>query len=112
MNPLDAIAVLLVIVALILGARSGAIPQVGGLVGALAGGAAAILLLPALAGPLSGVDPSLRPWLVLGGLIGAVGLGESVGATTGRWVLRGLGPGLLSGADRILGRHSAGCRRS
>lgn len=103
MNPLDLIAVLLVIVALILGARSGAIPQVGGLLGAVAGGAAAVLLLPILADPLSNVDPAMRPWLVLGGLIGAVGLGESVGAAIGRWVLRGLGNGLLSSADRIAG---------
>jgi S1-C subfamily serine protease len=102
-NPLDLIAVLLVIVALILGARSGAIPQVGGLLGAVAAGTVAVLLLPALADPLSGVDPAIRPWLVVGGLIGSVGLGESVGAAIGRWVLRGLGSGLLSGADRIAG---------
>ncbi|MDO8484667.1 MAG: MarP family serine protease [Candidatus Limnocylindrales bacterium] len=103
MNPLDLIAVLLVIVALILGARSGAIPQVGGLLGAIAGGAAAVLLLPTLADPLSEVDPARRPWLVLGGLIGAVGLGESIGAAIGRWAQRGLGSGLLSSADRIAG---------
>jgi S1-C subfamily serine protease len=107
-NPLDAIAVLLVIVALILGARSGAIPQVGGLIGALGGGATAILLLPALSGPLAEVDPTIRPWLVLGGLIGSVGLGESMGAATGRWVLRGLGTGLLSHADRVLGATLGG----
>ena len=103
MNPLDLIALLLVIVALVLGARSGAIPQVGGLLGAVAGGAGAVLLLPALADPLSTVDPETRPWLVLGGLIGAVGLGESIGAALGRGALRGLGTGLLSRADRIAG---------
>jgi S1-C subfamily serine protease len=102
-NPLDLVAILLVIVGLILGARSGAIPQVGGLVGAIAGGAAAVLLLPALADPLSGVDPTVRPWLVLGGLVGAVGLGESVGAGFGRRLLPKLGTGLLSTADRIGG---------
>lgn len=103
MNPLDLIAVLLVIVGLILGARSGAIPQVGGLVGAVAGGAAAVLLLPVLADPLSGVDPTVRPWLVLGGLVAAVGLGESVGAGAGRQLLHRLGTGILSTADRITG---------
>lgn len=103
MNPLDLLAVLLVIVGLILGARSGAIPQVGGLLGAIAGGALAVLLLPALANPLSEVDPTVRPWLVLGGLVGAVGLGESIGAGGGRWVLGGLGTGLLNSADRIAG---------
>jgi len=102
-NPLDLIAILLVVVALILGARSGAIPQVGGLLGAVAGGALAVSLLPLLADPLSEVDPTVRPWLVLGGLIGAVALGESVGAAAGRWALRGLGSGLLSSADRVAG---------
>ena len=103
MNPLDLIAVLLVIMGLILGARSGAIPQVGGLAGAVAGGAAAVLLLPALADPLSGVDPTVRPWLVLGGLVAAVGLGESLGAGVGRQLLHRLGTGILSTADRIAG---------
>jgi len=102
-NPLDLIAILLVVVALILGARSGAIPQVGGLLGAVAGGALAVSLLPVVAEPLSGVDPTVRPWLVLGGLIGAVALGESMGAAAGRWALRGLGSGLLSSADRVAG---------
>jgi S1-C subfamily serine protease len=102
-NPLDLIAILLVVVALILGARSGAIPQVGGLLGAVAGGTLAVSLLPLLADPLTEVDPTVRPWLVLGGLIGAVALGESVGAAAGRWALRGLGSGLLSSADRVAG---------
>jgi hypothetical protein len=57
-NPLDLIAILLVVVALILGARSGAIPQVGGLLGAIAGGALVISLLPVLAHPLEEVDPT------------------------------------------------------
>lgn len=103
MNPLDLLAILLVIVGLILGARSGAIPQVGGLVGAVAGGATAVLLLPVFADPLSGVDPTVRPWLVLGGLVAAVGLGESLGAGAGRQVLHRLGTGILSTADRIAG---------
>ncbi len=103
MNLLDLLAVVLAIVALILGARSGAIPQVGGLLGAVGGAALAILVLPALADPLSGVDPGLRPFLVLGGLIGSVAIGESVGAGIGRWVIRGVGGSLLGHADRAAG---------
>jgi S1-C subfamily serine protease len=102
-NLLDLFAVALAIIALILGARSGAIPQIGGLLGAIGGAALAILALPALADPLSGVDPSLRPFLVLGGLIGTVALGESIGAGVGRWMVRGVGSGLLSNADRAAG---------
>lgn len=103
MNPLDLIAILLVVMALILGARSGALPQVAGLIGAVAGGGGAILLLPYLAEPLLEVDPAFRPWLVLGGLVGLVGFGESIGAAAGRGLQRGVGTGLLSNTDRVAG---------
>ena len=73
MNPLDAITLLLIVVTAILGWRSGAIPQVAGLIGAIAGGAAVILLLPSLADPLSGLDPAFRPFVVLAGLVGRGG---------------------------------------
>jgi S1-C subfamily serine protease len=102
-NPLDAITLLLIVVAAILGWRSGAIPQVSGLIGAIAGGAAAILALPYLADPLSGLDPSLRPVVVLIGLVGAVALGESLGAGLGRAAAGRLGNGILGAADRAAG---------
>ena len=103
MNALDAIAALLVLISAILGWRSGAIPQVTGLVGAVAGGAAALLALPYLADPLSGVDPAIRPFVVLIGLVGAVAVGESLGAGLGHTVARRLGDGLFSVADRTAG---------
>jgi S1-C subfamily serine protease len=102
-NPLDAVAVLLVIMAIILGWRSGAIPQVGGLIGAVGGGAIAILALPSLADPLAGLDPSIRPLVVLVLLIGAVAIGESLGAGLGRAIAGRLGNGLLGAADRTGG---------
>ena len=49
MNPLDIVAILLVVLAVLLGFRSGALPQIGGLLGAIAGGALAILGLPLVA---------------------------------------------------------------
>ncbi|MEA2607916.1 MAG: hypothetical protein QOJ75_159 [Chloroflexota bacterium] len=103
MNLLDLLAVILAIVGLILGARSGAVPQVVGLLGAIGGGALAILALPALADPLSSVDPAIRPFVVLGGLVGTVAIGESVGAAIGRWLIHGVGNGLLTNADRGAG---------
>jgi uncharacterized membrane protein required for colicin V production len=102
-NELDAITVILVVVALVLGWRSGALPQITGLLGALAGGVAAILALPALADPLSDLDPTLRPIVVLGGLVAAVAIGESVGAAIGRALALRLGNGLLNTADRAAG---------
>ena len=103
MNELDAVTLILIVVALILGWRSGALPQITGLLGAIAGGVAAIVALPALADPLSGVDPTFRPIVVLGGLVGAVAIGESLGAAVGRALARRLGDGLLNTADRAVG---------
>jgi hypothetical protein len=102
-NPLDALTLLLVVAAAFLGWRSGAIPQVSGLIGAIAGGAAVILAFPYVADPLSGVDPAFRPIIVLIGLIGAVAIGESIGAGLGRLAAGKLGDGLLGVVDRAMG---------
>jgi S1-C subfamily serine protease len=102
-NPLDAVAVLLVVLAVLLGFRSGALPQVGGLLGAIGGGALVIAALPALTDTLEDIDPAIRPFVVLGGLLLAVGLGESIGSAIGRSVARGLGTGVMSAADRVAG---------
>jgi S1-C subfamily serine protease len=102
-NPVDLAAIALIVVAAILGFRSGALPQVGGLLGAIIGGAVAILSLPWFADLLRDVDPSLRPILVIAGLLFAVGLGESLGSAGGRALARSLGTGVLSAADRVGG---------
>jgi S1-C subfamily serine protease len=102
-NVLDLGAILLVVIALLLGYRSGAFPQVGGLVGAVAGGGGAILALPFLEDALAEVDPGIRPIVVLGGLLVAVVLGESVGSALGRTVSRALGGGVLGTTDRVAG---------
>jgi S1-C subfamily serine protease len=102
-NALDAITLCLIVAGVILGWRSGAIPQVFGLIGAILGGAVAILALPYFEDPLSGIDPTIRPIVVLAGLVIAVGLGESLGAALGRALAGRLGEGLLSTADRTAG---------
>jgi len=102
-NPFDAIALILTIVALAIGFRSGALPQVGGLLGALAGGAVAIWAVPLVVGLLPDLEPVPTVILVLTGLLFAVGIGEAVGSSFGRSVARGLGTGLLGAADRVFG---------
>lgn len=94
---------LLVVVALILGWRSGAVPQITGLLGAIAGGIVAIVALPYLVDPLSGIDAALRPVVVLLWLICAVVIGESLGGAIGRAITSGLGNGVVSAADRSVG---------
>ena len=103
MNLFDAFAVLLVVVAVLLGYRSGALPQVGGLVGALVGGAVALLAVMLLEEPLSDVDAGIRPYLVLVGLFGAVIVGESIGSSLGALAGRGLRRSVFSGLDRLGG---------
>ena len=103
MNPLDLVAILLVVLAVILGFQSGALPQVGGLLGALAGGAIAVLALPHLVAPLDAVPIGIRPYVVLAGLLMTVGIGESVGSAIGRTAARSLGTGFLGAADRLAG---------
>ena len=103
MNPLDLVAIVLVVLAIILGFRSGALPQVGGLLGAIGGGALAVLSVPHLVEPLDVIPADLRAYVVLGGLLVVVGLGESIGSAAGRSVAKALGTGVLGAADRIAG---------
>lgn len=110
MNLFDVFAVLLVFVAVLLGLRSGALPQVGGLIGALVGGALAILAVPLLADPLADVDPQIRPFIVLIGLFGAVIAGESIGSSLGAWLGSGLRRSPFSGLDRLGGGLFAGAQ--
>jgi S1-C subfamily serine protease len=109
-NLFDAFAVLLVVAAVLLGYRSGALPQVGGLVGALIGGAIALLAIPLLEEPLSRVDAGIRPYLVLVGLFGAVIIGESVGSALGAWAGQGVRRSVFSGLDRLGGSLFAGAQ--
>jgi S1-C subfamily serine protease len=102
-NPLDLVAILLVILAVVLGFSSGALPQVGGLLGAVGGGALLVLALPILVGPLDNVPVNVRPYVVLAGLLMAVGIGESIGSAIGRTAARSLGGGYLGAADRLAG---------
>ena len=103
MNPLDLVAILLVVVAIILGFHSGALPQIAGLLGAVAGGALAVIALNRLADPLGDIPAGIRPYVVLAALLMAVGVGESIGSTIGRTAARSLGTGFLSATDRLLG---------
>ncbi len=103
MNPFDLLAILLVIAAFLLGIRSGAMPQIGGLAGAVGAGALVLLALPLLLDPLSTLEPEIRPLVVLGGLLLAVGIGESLGSATGGAIARALGQGVFGTLDRVAG---------
>jgi len=102
-NLFDAGAIVLLVVAVVLGYRSGALPQIGGLLGAVGGGAVAILALPLAEGILNGFDPAPRAIGVVVWLLLAVGLGEAAGSAIGRAAAIQLGRGILGNVDRVAG---------
>jgi uncharacterized membrane protein required for colicin V production len=102
-NVLDLAALVIVLFAALLGSRSGFFPQLGGLLGAVAGGGLALLALPLVRSTIQEMDPAVRALVVLGGLIFAIGLGEAAGSASGRVVGNRLRSGILGGANRIAG---------
>jgi len=73
-NPVDLVAILLIVIAVILGVRSGALPQLLGLIGAAAAALAGLAVLPAAMPLLDGLPPPIRAIVVLSVLLGLVGL--------------------------------------
>ncbi len=104
MNPIDLIAIALLVVAVLAGIRTGALPQVGGITGALIGLYLVLQAAPWLLGETRGLEPIPRALVVLGAVLGGVLLGETIGSTAGRAVAGKLGQGgVLSGMDRFAG---------
>ena len=103
MNPLDLLALLLLVVAVILGIRSGALPQLLGLVGAILAAMAGLAILPYAAPLLDELASDLRAVAILAVLLGLVGVGEAIGATAGRAASQRLGTGFFSALDRVGG---------
>src|SRR5258705_708468 len=102
-NFFDIVVVAMVAIARIFGFGSGALPQLTGLIGAVGGGALAILALPHLETPLNAIEPSLRAFVVLAGILFSVGLGEAIGSAIGRSAAAMLGHGVFGAIDRLLG---------
>ena len=103
MNLFDLAAVALIVVAVILGHRSGALPQICGLAGAVAGGAVALVGLPLVEEVLQQIEPAARAVAVVAYLLLAVGLGEAVGSGIGRYAAYRLRTGPFATIDRIGG---------
>jgi S1-C subfamily serine protease len=102
-NLFDVVVIVLIVAAVLIGYKSGALPQLGGLIGAFAGGVLAIVGLPLIERPLDGVKPEIRAILVLAGILFLVGIGEAIGAAIGRVAATRLRGGVLDRVDRVLG---------
>ena len=103
MNSLDAVAVALLLLAIIFGWGSGAVPQVAGLLGAALGVIAGLAAIPWLLPTLTDMPPVIRTGAVLLILLGLVGVGETLGTRLGHRISRMLGAGLLGALDRVAG---------
>jgi uncharacterized membrane protein required for colicin V production len=102
-NLIDVLAVVLVLFAAIAGYRSGALPQVGGILGAVGGAALSLALIPWLTEMIEDFEPIARAIVVLGGILGAVAVGEAIGSALGATAGRSIGRGVLSAIDRLVG---------
>jgi S1-C subfamily serine protease len=102
-NALDLAALVLVVVSVVLGTRSGALPQIAGLAGAAGGAVIGFVLLPLASPLLEAVPPTVRAVLTLSVLLGLIGLGEGLGAGVGRMGSRLLGRGVLGALDQVAG---------
>jgi S1-C subfamily serine protease len=102
-NALDLAALALLVLSVVFGIRSGALPQLAGLGGAAAGAALGFILLTLARPYLDSVPPTILAVVTLGGLLALVGLGEGLGTAVGRVGSRLLGRGLLGALDQVAG---------
>lgn len=103
MNAVDLIALVLIVLALVLGVRSGALPQMFGLAGALVGVLAAVEVLVLFRTSLATFDSFQRAIVSLGAIFAGMAIGETLGSTVGGLARRQLGTGILDTADRFAG---------
>lgn len=103
MNPVDLAALGMLVLAVVLGVRSGALPQLLGLLGAAVAALTGLAILPAATPLLDAAPAAVRAVLVLSILLGLVGIGEAFGGSFGRAASRALGSGLLGALDRVGG---------
>jgi uncharacterized membrane protein required for colicin V production len=102
-NTIDLIVLLIVIGTAIIGFRSGAIPQVLGLVGA---GAAIVLIVafaPQITAALAGIEQPARALVAIGGALLVIAMAQAIGSGLGAAVRGAVGGGVAGGVDSALG---------
>jgi S1-C subfamily serine protease len=102
-NPIDVLAIALLVLSVFLGTRSGALPQLLGLMGAAVAALTGLAILPSVTSLLDELAAGVRAIVVLAVLFALVGIGEAFGASFGRAASRALGTGLLGALDRVAG---------
>jgi S1-C subfamily serine protease len=102
-NVVDLAALTVVCLGLVLGVRSGAIPQVLGLLGAATGVVVFVLVAPFVRGALGATDQPARALAGVGVALLAIGIGEAAGSGIGRSLRRRWPEGPAAMLDGVLG---------
>lgn len=102
-NLIDVMAVLLVVVAVVLGLRSGFVVQALALAGFVAGVLIVIVAAPHAAPLVADIQPPLRALVALGAIAAVVLLAQSLGSAVGVAIRMRLGRGLLGSMDNGAG---------
>lgn len=103
MNLFDAIAIGILALAVLAGVRTGALPQAGGISGAILGFVLVLNLAPWLLDVTRDLEPIPRALAVLGAALGAVLCGEAIGSALGHALSSRVSHGVMTGVDRFLG---------
>ncbi len=102
-NVIDLLAIVLVVVAIVMGARSGFLVQALALAGFAAGVVILLLVAPHLTDFIADVEPPIRGLLALGAMAAIVLLAQSVGSQIGVSLRRRMGRGVIGGIDNGAG---------
>ncbi len=102
-NTIDLVVLVLVIVAAVAGFRSGAIPQVLGLIAAGVAIALIVAFAPQITLALAGIEQPARALVAIGGAFLVVAMAQAIGSGLGATVRNLLGGGLVGGIDSALG---------
>ena len=102
-NLLDLAALALVCTGLVLGVRSGAVPQLLGLLGAAVGIGIVLLLAPVARALFGGLEQPARALAAIGGVLLVVGLGEGLGSAFGRTLRHRYVGGVGAMVDGVFG---------
>jgi uncharacterized membrane protein required for colicin V production len=99
----DAIALGVIVIAVIAGIRTGALPQLGGISGAILALVLVLNLAPWLVDITRGLEPIARALVVFGGVLAAIILGETLGSALGHALSARVSQGILPAVDQLFG---------
>ncbi len=102
-NTIDLVVLLLVVVAAVVGFRSGAIPQVLGLIAAGAAIALIVAFAPQITLALAGIEQPARALVAIGGAFLLVAMAQAIGSGLGASARNLLGGGIAGSVDSSLG---------